>query len=165
MQQEIWKRVAWLPRYEVSNMGRVRDSTTGRIKLPTIAAETGFPVVNLYSVSGTNVRNVHSIVAEAFVGPRAPGDMVVHIDGNRRNCAASNLRYEPLSSRRAKRASAESPSFSPKLTAEQAAQIRTRANYGESVTLLAAEFGISPAHVSGIKNGRKWKEARAASKN
>jgi hypothetical protein len=107
-------------------------------------------VINLYSNKKTNVRNLRSIVAEAFLRPRRPGEMTVHQDGDQLNCAASNLAYAPLGLRR--------PKYTPaKLTRLQADEIRKRARAGESVTSLAREFGVSAPLVSNIKNLVKWR--------
>lgn len=39
------------------------------------------------------IRSVHSLVAEAFHGPRPKGQDIRHLDGDPANNAASNLRY------------------------------------------------------------------------
>lgn len=145
---EIWKTVPGCGDYEVSNLGRVRHARTGCPKVPT-KRPAGL-VINLYSNKKTNVRNLRSIVAEAFIGGRRPGEMTVHKDGDRSNCAASNLAYAPLGLRR--------PKYTPgKLTRLQADEIRKRARAGESVTSLAREFGVSASLVSNIKNLVKWR--------
>jgi DNA invertase Pin-like site-specific DNA recombinase len=57
--------------------------------------------------------------------------------------------------------SAGPPIGSPKLTAEQVEQIKTRSVAGEPRTKLAKEFGISRSSVWGIVTGRTWKSATA----
>ena len=142
--------------FEVSSWGRVRTTRTGRIKPQTIA-KSGFLVVNLYAAGRSSVRNVHSLVAEAFVGSRPSGMMVAHRDGDRRNNRPGNLEYRPLGQR--------SPNgWSPwieskngrKLSRAEAHEIRRRAGLGGSTTALAEEFGISAPMVSSIKHGRRW---------
>src|SRR5687768_6864356 len=124
--KELWRSVAGFPNYEVSNMGMVRNSLTGRSKTPTLAA-SGFLVVNL-SVSGrSNVRNVHSLVAETFIGPRPYSHMVHHKDENQENCAASNLEYVPMTQRNSKHSGDREKYLAGKLNYKDAANIRERA--------------------------------------
>ena len=101
MLTENWRPVARHPNYEVSSLGRVRslprwvfcgnDSYRwyeGRILRPTYANH-GYPSVK---IAGKTLL-VHSLVAEAFIGPRPQGMDIRHLDGDRRNPNVSNLRY------------------------------------------------------------------------
>jgi hypothetical protein len=155
---ELWKVVTGSEDYEVSNLGRVRHSRTGRMKIPT--STTNGLVINLYANKRTNVRKLHSIVADAFLRFRQSNEMVWHKDGDQANCAAENLAYIALSDH-FRRLSVEDDKTSygcGKLTRSQAAQIRSRALNGEPVHHLAAEYGVSSPLVSNIKLGRKWRE-------
>lgn len=55
----------------------------------TAKNNSGYMIMN---VEG-KTRTVHSLVAEAFLGPRPYGYDIDHIDGNKLNNNASNLRY------------------------------------------------------------------------
>lgn len=56
--------------------------------------ETGYRVVHLRDGRGRRrLVRVHVLVAEAFKGPRPPGKVVRHDDGNSHNDQASNLLY------------------------------------------------------------------------
>src|SRR6185295_11979756 len=95
--------------YEVSNLGRVRAlprrlktwfgdrAHAGGIMRPKLMKKTGYLEVSLQdSAGGRSPRFVtlHAIVAEAFHGPKpSPAHEVLHGDGVRTNCAASNLRW------------------------------------------------------------------------
>lgn len=104
---ENWKAVpSYDGQYEVSDQGRVRSlgryvtQTTkagqpyqrwneGRI-LKAGLASNGYLTVCL----GKGVtRTVHSLVAEAFLGPCPVGQEVRHLDGTRINNAVDNLAY------------------------------------------------------------------------
>ena len=104
---ERWKPVTGYEGiYEVSNHGRVRsvDRTItcsdgrvrrhkGNILRTPLSAGGGYPVVCLYSQDKGQVRTVHSLVAESFIGPRPEGMEVCHSDGNPTNSHLDNLRY------------------------------------------------------------------------
>lgn len=89
---EEWRAVVGDPRYEVSNLGRVRSyrrSAQGRILRPGIASH-GYPTVAL---GRGHTRTVHSLVAEAFIGSVPAGQEVRHKNGIRNDPRASNLHY------------------------------------------------------------------------
>ena len=54
----------------------------------------GYLSVTLYRVDGTTKQfRVHVLVARHFIGPRPKGMQIDHIDRNKANNAAKNLRY------------------------------------------------------------------------
>jgi hypothetical protein len=98
----------WLPvvgyedLYAVSDLGRVKSfHSRGRWKsasgerLLSVAynKRSGYAHVALCRDGGQETRNVHTLVLEAFVGPRPDGMEARHLDGDPANCALSNLRY------------------------------------------------------------------------
>lgn len=91
--KEEWRDIpGYEGRYRVSSTGRVfslpRQGTTGGV-LRTSANKRGYA-----SASFCNVRReVHSLVALAFLGPRPPGYQVRHLDGNPLNNHVENLAY------------------------------------------------------------------------
>lgn len=88
---EIWRPVVGAENYyEVSSTGRVRRIGRRIRKLPIAH---GYERLVLSCGGATFTRSVHSLVAEAFIGPRPQGFSIDHIDGNRRNNCVSNLRY------------------------------------------------------------------------
>jgi|SRR5882672_1962489 len=103
--KEIWKSVVGLESlYEVSNCGRVRsiDRTIilkrkegprpfryrGKL-LKQTSASHGYPTVR-FPFSGACV---HTLVLEAFVGPRPDKMECLHKDGNKANSRLSNLSW------------------------------------------------------------------------
>ena len=94
---EIWKPVpGYEHNYEVSNHGDVRSrprkATAGGVLNPTVG-KAGYLWIHLYSDGRRITRAVHQVVAAAFLGPRPMGQEVRHLDGDKQNCALSNLAY------------------------------------------------------------------------
>jgi hypothetical protein len=100
---EEWRKVPSNQDYEVSNLGRVRSldkkvyagrnsyrAVVGKVLKPGLASN-GYWTVVLGRAMGS--RTVHSLVAEAFLGPCPTGQEVRHLDGVRTNCNADNLAY------------------------------------------------------------------------
>lgn len=98
---ENWVPVKGNPRYEVSDLGRVRSLvSTGpdggpRILRPAKGGKNGRYTVYLFHGTKKSGRStyVHHLVAEAFLGPRPDGMIVRHLDDDGANNAASNLAY------------------------------------------------------------------------
>lgn len=105
---EKWKPVpGYEGLYEVSDLGRIRSETRtvhrmgadatirGRILKTTAPMKDGvcYERAHLYRNRKRTDRTVHSMVAEAFHGPRPAGMVVRHLDGNSLNNTPGNLQY------------------------------------------------------------------------
>ncbi|MCA1806663.1 MAG: FAD-dependent thymidylate synthase, partial [Actinobacteria bacterium] len=98
---EEWRSVPKFEgRYEVSSEGRVRSLINTRNKVrpePYLkvqsVANNGYPSVSLSGDQKSTLRTVHSLVAEAFIGPRGDGIQVRHLNGNPLDSRLSNLCY------------------------------------------------------------------------
>ncbi|WP_341258234.1 NUMOD4 motif-containing HNH endonuclease [Gordonia malaquae] len=100
---ELWRTIPTHPTHEVSNFGNVRSRTRqignrivqGRELSVTVSTTRGYPQVSMTIESGKRVtREVHPLVAAAFIGPRPEGSEVCHNDGDRTNNVPGNLRYD-----------------------------------------------------------------------
>lgn len=83
---EQWSKVH--SNYEVSTLGRVRNTKTGRYLKPVVTVY-GYAQVNL----GGKVRLVHRLVAEAFLKNPNKLPQVNHKDENKLNNDVSNLEW------------------------------------------------------------------------
>jgi hypothetical protein len=97
---EQWRPVVgWEGIYEVSNLGRVKRVATeprnrcGKI-LKNRVSNYGYENVELSRQPyRTEVKQVHEMVAGAFIGPKPPGTEINHKDGNKRNNRWDNHEY------------------------------------------------------------------------
>lgn len=87
---EIYKR--FLGKYEVSNLGNVRNSKTGRL-LKKLSDRYGYPVVCLHENGKRYMLKVHRMVATVFINNKENKPQVDHIDGNKNNNVFTNLRW------------------------------------------------------------------------
>jgi hypothetical protein len=89
---ECWRSVSGHINYQISNIGRVRNATTGRILKPDTSGR-GYFTIRL-SMGGTSTKFViHRLVAQEFIENPAEKPYVDHIDGVRTNNCVSNLRW------------------------------------------------------------------------
>lgn len=110
MENEEWRKVVGFEGlYEVSNQGSVRSldrmtngphgprSIKGRILKPSTHSTSGYKLVTLRNSGKDRSTSVHSLMAEAFLGPRPDRNSVVaYIDGNPENTSLDNLAWTSL---------------------------------------------------------------------
>ena len=109
MSDEIWKPVlGYEGFYEVSSIGRVRSLdrwverppqgtrlVRGRVLKQTVQVgrDFGYPYIKVCVNGVSKTKRVHTLVCEAFHGPRPAGMQVCHNDGTRTNNTVGNLRW------------------------------------------------------------------------
>lgn len=160
---ENWKAIEG-GGYEVSDLGRVRNATTGRVLSPW-ALPRGYLVVGL--ASGKRAY-VHRLVATAFLGRARTGQEVNHRDGVKANNAARNLEWATHSEnqRHAHRVlgtlrlnlphgRGERNNYA-RHTDDRIREIRAAVLAGERQDSVAARFGISQGNVSEIASRKRW---------
>jgi len=93
MEAERWAKISGHPRYSVSSFGFIRNDKTGRI-LKAQPDGKGYLKTKIPTPEKKIINyTVHRLVANAFV-PRVAGkELLDHIDRNRTNNHASNLRW------------------------------------------------------------------------
>lgn len=89
---EIWKKVTDWELYEVSNLGRIRNSKTGLIKKVRLN-NRGYLLVQFEVKENKNTFLVHRIVAKEFCEKEKENNIVNHIDGNQVNNNSNNLEW------------------------------------------------------------------------
>jgi NUMOD4 motif/HNH endonuclease len=176
---ETWMPViSWKGFYEVSDLGRVRSldrevlrqgswyrgpqimRTKGKILAPSFDT-FGYPMVKLKlkAEGRVELHRIHSLVMEAFVGPRPEGLVVAHNDGVPANPHLKNLRYDTPAGNVADKKQHGTHTCGEvhsraKLTQAEVEEIRSIVGVPQSK--IAARFGITQPHVSALRTGRRW---------
>lgn len=89
---EKWKKVDGFTRYEVSNMGRVRNIYTKELKAIR-KTKTGYCITDLKENGKKKTAYIHRLVAEAFVENAFCLPCINHKDENKANNHADNLEW------------------------------------------------------------------------
>jgi hypothetical protein len=92
---EDWRKIGGYDNYEVSDCGHVRNVKTGRTLTGGLCS-TGYLSVALCKDGKAKSKNIHQLVASAFLGD-SEGHQVDHKDRNKLNNNVSNLRYVSIS--------------------------------------------------------------------
>ena len=91
--KELWKKIE-LSNYEVSNLGKVRNSNTGKI-LKGRNTQSGYEQVSIKFLNEEKFKNqyVHRLVAQSWLDNPLNKKEVNHIDGNKSNNIFTNLEW------------------------------------------------------------------------
>ena len=150
----------------------VRATDEWRLLKPGRSVEHGDKLkehlhVTLRKDSKTFSRQVHTLVLEAFVGPRPSGKVCRHFpDRDPRNNRVENLQWGTHKENRDDMVIHETLPKGERhgraiLTWDKVREIRARAAAGESGCGLAREFGVSQACAWKIISGKSWKESQS----
>jgi len=167
---EIWKQIVGYEKtHQVSNFGHVRrlhhvivaktgqNQTRRAMMLCRTPDSDGYYQVKVAGKS----RAVHTLVAEAFHGPRPDDKETCHNDGNLKNCRWDNLRYDTHKGNAADRKKHGTELIgsrrpSSKLTEITARQALIRANAGENKSDIARDLGVAPSTISVLASRKTW---------
>lgn len=160
---EIWKPVVgYEGLYSVSDQGRVRRDTSGRIRKP-VCGSKGYAQATLSRDNKARTFLTHRLVMLAHVGP-CPDDLeVCHRDGDRSNPALTNLRYDTRSANLLDRrehgtasTNAGETNGQAKLTEDDVKAIRAYPRFKGSRDDIAQAYGLNKSYISCIRTGKAW---------
>lgn len=162
---ERWRAVPDCPGYEVSNLGRVRNSSGAIYGYWENKRSRWLVVVVRGRVADgrrvtKRVYEVHRLVGRVWNGLEGP---IGHRDGDYRNNAAANL-VACASEREAKRMSgllryvAGKKHPRAKLSERQVRRMRQMREKGATVTELGERFGVAHQLVSRVCSRKAWRE-------
>jgi len=100
---------------------------------------------------------VHSLVAEAFLGPRPAGYDIMHLNGDRKDNRAANLRYGTRKENLNQTYEYGGTQAAGKLTKQDALDVKRRIAAGESDRSIAERYGVHSAAINHIRNNKTFK--------
>lgn len=156
--------------YDVSNRGEVRSwyaaSRYGhRGETPYLLKPwtnpSGYPCVELAVERKMKTRSIHSLVLEAFAGPRPKGRVVRHLNGVRTDNRLENLAYGTIQENADDRllhgnAPRGEGHVSSVLTEETVLAIAALRNSGLLHREIGVRVGASRPNVTDVLAGRAW---------
>lgn len=167
---EEWRAIpGYDGRYEVTRTAKVRNALTQQQLQPGVASH-GYPTVSLRRGFGPpKTWCLHTLVLSAFVGPRPSGHCCRHLDGNKLNNNLSNLAWGSYAENAADMAvhgtRIRGQKYkSARVSDDSAAEIRALKGV-MSQSALAKIYGVSPAAVQAVYDGRTWKHVRSLGVN
>ncbi len=148
--KEEWKQLQDFSNYEVSTLGNVRNSKTGRVL--KLTCKGGYMFTGLSKNSHIKTLTVHRLVALAFLDNPENKPQVNHKDKNRSNNNVSNLEWSTASENNIHRSTNVTQT-----TNQQVKVWRIDINTDEKLELydsicLAAQWVVNNNHVSCVNN-------------
>lgn len=167
---EIWAVVSGFDAFEVSSLGRLRRTRSCKgtpiaEKRPTMGKD-GYFRTSLVQQGRRRDVTLHRLVCETFHGQQPEGKpCVAHIDGDKGNNSADNLRWSSYAeNERDKISHGKTPrgerNAMARLNADIVREIRN-ADYSVrgSARKMAKKIGVAPSVICLIRKGRAWKHA------
>lgn len=165
---ERWLTIPFANDYAVSDFGRVKrialepSHRCGRLLKPKLN-KGGYPEVTLYVASEPYFFRVHQLVCRTFHGERPKGkDEIGHIDGNRTNARADNLRWVSKEENYADRNGHGTHNRGENNGAAKLDPLKVQAVHILSEQMpsrkVAQVLGISKSQVGNILRGQAWQD-------
>jgi len=158
------RKIARFPKYEFGADGSIISHVHKRSRTLRPIKMGEYVGVSLLNDLGVIKREyVHRLICEAFHGAAPSGHQCRHLDGDRRNSAASNLAWgTPSENNRDKDVHSTSPKGErnpmAKLTTERVAEMkRMRAETGAPFHQIAGAFGVTAMTAHRAITGQSWR--------
>lgn len=177
MSKEIWCPVQdFEGEYLISSHGKIKSiertiiRSNNRVQfVPSIirkcwVAPNGYANINLSKQGNIKIRSIHTLVLEAFVGPRPENCVANHKDGNKLNNNIDNLEWITQSENVNHAKNVLNKTWGQKGELNSQAKLSNKdINYiiknpdELGVVALARKFCVSHSLISMIKSKKRWK--------
>lgn len=152
--EEVWKDIkGYEGLYQISNLGRVKRVTTGRI-LKGDKNKDGYLLVKLCKNSIGSNKRIHRLVAEAFIPNPENKPQVNHIDENKINNRVDNLEWVTANENinHGTRNGRSGKSQSIPIIATNLKTGESQESYG--LRECSRQLGLHPQNISAVLKGR-----------
>lgn len=153
-------------KYEISNIGEIRNKKTGKILKPSKDG-TGYLRVGLCKNGKMKYFSVHRLVLESFLGPCPLGMESCHNDGDMYNNNIKNLRFDTHKNNnrdKIKHGTTYRPDYSvikhPNAEVDRDQVIEIKKLLKEGILTqkeISKKLGIALKIINDINTGRTWK--------
>lgn len=146
--------------YRISRSGVIWSITTGKF-IKVFNNPSGY-LQTLFCLNGRRVNvKIHVVVLETYSGPRPPGYVCAHLNGNKRDNRPENLRWVTPKENSSHMAIHGTLRYGSrhgiaKLNEEQVSAIKQLLARGLTQEKIAAQFSVSRSLISQIKVGVVW---------
>lgn len=155
---ERWR--TFLPdiRYAISNLGRVKRRSSGKVRNPTIGMNGYYNIVLTYPKEWElrpAAYDIHTMVAMTWLGPRPRKYDVSHQNGNKLDNRVSNLKYESRKENSCNQFNKYSHIYKRVLTENLVRKIRNDSKLTN--TEWARKLGVLHVTIWKVRTRRTWK--------
>lgn len=166
---EVWRHIEGWSAYAVSDLGRVRNLLSGEDLTGTVIRQKTGKIARirvLLSLGGPRRQvSIHTLVLEAFAGPRPTSMEGCHGDGNPLNNRLKNLRWDTRKGNLADTVPHGTRLLGErcngaKLTPRRVRRIRAQRAAGRTLSYLAERNGVTPVQIWNVCNGVSWNHIR-----
>jgi hypothetical protein len=168
---EEWKDIPGFPGYQVCNLGKVRSYKprgpycpvrTEPLTLVSSPNSKGYLVNNLCGPAIKKCFHLHVLVMQAFGPPKPPGTEISHVDGDKNNCAITNLEWETHQKNMDRcfdHGTAPVGELNPraKITEADVPMIRQLRFSGSTFRSIAESYNVTIATIFGVTSRKTWK--------
>lgn len=162
-------------KFLISNRGQVKSISAADPNNPRLLKgyrNAGYPCIPTRKTDGKNtLRYVHKLVAELFIENPEGHQKIIHLDGNKSNARADNLKWVSGDIFRENQKKLAQSKYTPpkgvarnaKLTEAQVKILKKKIfdpNRKTRYKILAKQFGVSLGTIFAIKRGERWKNVK-----
>ncbi len=162
-------------KYKISNHGRIMNCKNYRGRPDYILKQrmlNGYPIIQVYKKNGKRTaRCVHKLVAQHFLEQKEDDIAVIHLDYDKLNNKAENLKWATKKEKEKHQFS--NPEFKNrkqknnknhyKLTENKVRLIKRKLsdpNRKTRIKMIAKQFGVSEMQLYRIRSGENWGEVK-----
>ncbi|MDO3651426.1 NUMOD4 domain-containing protein, partial [Nocardia mangyaensis] len=162
--KEVLKTIDKYPNYQVSSLGYIYSKKTKRRLKPFISNQ-GYEIITLCNKGNTKKFSVHRLIADILLKEYyVDGYIVNHIDGNKVNNHADNLKWCSYSENLKhaydtglNKAKIGENHPSSKLNNKQINEVRDMLKSGQNYKTIADKFNVSTTLIGSINRGTRRK--------